>query len=244
MGEKNSKWDKCCKDDEEIDKNELNQNKYMNDDQRKLNKEIQEINREKQKENYLNIPFYFSSLYIQKVKLGLKSNYEFYNEHKSIIIKHGYSKKDCVHPSFYFFFDNINGIYVNFTYVYKDNNGIRYGEKKTYEDFVNKNDICIINLKLNNEKNLKSFFLECTKHGNWIGKSFDPFLHNCCDFSVFVMEMLELNLETGNINNDILVKSNQNYMQKRDLIPIKFLQYFDDCISKSYSTNCITHIKE
>ena len=106
MGEQNSKCNnyKCCKDDEEVDKNEINKSKIMNDDLRKLNKEIHEINREKQKENYLNIPFYFSSLYIQKVKLGLKSNDEFYNQYKSTIIKHGYSKKDCVHPSFYFFF--------------------------------------------------------------------------------------------------------------------------------------------
>ena len=190
----------------------------------------------------MNIPDYFKSLKVKKVYLGFKSSYEQYQKYKKEALKRRYEKKDFVHPSIYAFYDNDSGYYIDYqpynsdaknaNYIYKYNKGgLRYGDK-TFLDFVESSNLCIIRLKINekNEKTFYQFFTECCCDGkSWTTKSFDFECNNCCDFIIKALEILDASLETGNLEDDVSItdeKIKGKYESKENVIPNKILNFF------------------
>ena len=168
----------------------------------------------------------------------------FLKKNKKKITKRGYSKKDCVHPSIYVFYNEKNGFFIdyqpsktdakNVKYIYKgQESGIRYGEK-SYKEFVEYNNVCIIKLKAT-KKNLYDFLKECCSDGaSWTERNFNYEFNNCCHFIIKALEVLNENLETGNIEKDVIVIDSQINNQlmeenkkKEDIIPTKLLEYFN-----------------
>lgn len=198
----------------------------------------------KQEDSNLDIPIELKYLEIKNIFLGLISEYNFYNKNRKEIRKKGYSKKDFAHPSLYAFFDEKNGYFIdyqpsktkasNVKYIYKgQESGLRYG-KKTFKEFVEYNNICIISLKFHSHKNFYDFFKECCSNDkSWTEKNFSYENNNCCDFIIKALEILGANLKTGNIENDVLIFNEdlKNNLQeegktKEDIMPTKLLNYF------------------
>ena len=228
----------CNLDGRKTDLNMLkNQSDEKNEDAKKVIELIEETEPEIKDDSTFNIPVEFKHLTIKKIYVGLQSEYDFYNKNKKEIEKNNYSKKDCVHPSLYAFYEEKHGYYIdyqpsdsnakNVTYIYKnERNGLRYG-RKTFKQFIENNNICIIQLKLNKSQNFYDFFHECCEKGKWTKQSFNYYSNNCCDFIIIALEILDAGLKTGNIEKDvILTNGEQSEQSKERFIPKKLLNYF------------------
>ena len=208
----------------------------------------------KQEDSILDIPQELKHLTIKKIFLGLKSEYDFYRKNKKKIQKKGYQKKDFAHPSLYAYFDEDNGYYIdyqpseteakNVKYIYKGaKSGLRYG-KKSFKEFCENNNICVIKLKFHNQINLYDFFQECcSNNDSWTEKSFNYENKNCCDFIIKALEILGANLFSGDIEKDVIIfdqdlrnKLIEEHKMKEDIIPTKLLNYFkSDRIETDFS---------
>ena len=228
----------CTPDGGKTDLNELRkQSNEKNKDATKIIELIDEVDSEINDDSRINIPAELKHLNIKKIYVGLQSEYDFYEKNKKEIEKNKYSKKDCVHPSLYAFYEEKNGYYIdyqpsdskakNVTYIYKnERNGLRYGQK-TFKEFVENNNICIIELKLNKIQNFYDFFHECCEKGEWTKQSFNYYSNNCCDFITVALEILDAGLKTGDIEKDVLLTKGEEIQQsKENFIPKKLLNYF------------------
>ena len=229
----------CSRDKKKTDLNDLRKQSEndQNNDAKEIIELIEEEDTEIKDDSLINISSELKYLNIIKIFLGLQSEYNLYEKNKKEIEEKGYSKKDCVHPSLYAFYEKKNGYYIdyqpsdskanNVTYIYKNKkNGLRYG-KKTFKEFVKNNNICIIKLKLKKIQNFYDFFQECCKKGEWTKESFNYYSNNCCDFIIIALEILEAGLKTGDIEKDVLLTNRrENGQSKESFIPTKLLNYF------------------
>ena len=91
------------------DLNELRkQSNEKNNDAIKIMELIDEVDSEINDDSPINIPVELKHLHIKKYIYWFQSEYDFYEKNKKEIKKNNYSKKDCVHPSLYAFYDIIN----------------------------------------------------------------------------------------------------------------------------------------
>ncbi len=104
----------CIRDGGKTDLNELRkQSNEKNNDAIKLIGLIDEVDSEINDDLRINIPPELKHLNIKKIYIGLQSEYDFYEKNKKEIEKNKYSKKDCVHPSLYAFYEKNNGYYID-----------------------------------------------------------------------------------------------------------------------------------
>jgi len=215
------------------DINGIKDNKDNNKDFKALNNLISKNENNKDK-SQLNIQDTFQFLIIEKIYLGFNSAYEIYNKYKTEFEKNVLEKKDSSHPSLLFEFSEDCCFYVDYLpdkgnsknaqFVYKEKYGLRYCQKN-YEDFIHHNDTCIILLKSDIKMNFKDFFLNICKNKKWDKESHDYLKHNCNDFIIESLQLLQAKRLNNNIESDFLFSCKINQSKKdaiKNKIPYSF----------------------
>lgn len=210
---------------------EIKNNEKENNDFKTLN---QLMNKFISKNNL--IPSEFKFLTIKILYLGLNSAEDIYNKYTKEFEKRGLKKKDSVHASFLFNFSDDCNYFIDYfpnkcdstySHLFKDEDkGIRY-KNMSFEDFIHKNDICIIKLKSNKSMTFYQFLENIFNSNKWKYENYDLETNNCCHFGQNSLSVLDANIEDK--LNDILFtqiikKSKEASIE--ELIPEIFLTIF------------------
>lgn len=213
--------------------------KNENEDFNKIHKIIKAQSLKKN-ENLI-IPEVFHFLKIDSFYLGLNYAKNIYNYYSEEFQKLGLTKNDSVHASFLFNFSDECNYFVDYLpdkcdseykHIYKDEDkGVRY-KISSIKEFVEKNDICIINLKAHKSMSFYDFFEKICSNEKWIYKNYNLETNNCCHFCLNALKELDAELYTKDKLNDILftklVKEENKNSEIVNVIPKLFLNYFND----------------
>ena len=218
-----------------VDIEEINKYKNENKDFESICNLINIGNRDKNIDLIISNSFKF--LKIESFYLGLNSAEEIYNFYSKEFQIRGLSKEDSVHASLLFVFSDDCNYFVDYfpdrcsseyNHVFKDEKkGLRY-KVSNIKEFIEKNNICIINFKAQNIITFYELLNIIHSSGKWTFKNYDLEKNNCCHFCLYVLNILKAKLATDNIMNDIIftkLVENKNEETINKLIPKIFLNY-------------------
>lgn len=217
--------------------NKNNINLKRNEDFERINDLI--IANESKLNNNLIIPKFFHFLKIKSFYLGFNSVENIYNRYCKEFQERGFNKKDSVHASLLFIFSDDCNYFIDFfpkecdseyTHIYKnENKGVRY-KKSNIKEFVQKNNICIIDFKSKKEMTFYELLDEMCSSEEWRADNYDLEKKNCCHFALRALELLDSSLSTNDKLNDVLftkIFDDNNKKQEIDkIIPKIFSIYF------------------
>ena len=210
---------------------------------RKENVDFEKINNlilanESKINDNLIIPKVFHFLKIKSFYLGFNSIEKIYNQYYKQFQERGFNKKDSVHASLLFIFSDDCNYFVDFfpeecdseyTHIYKnEKKGIRY-KKSNVKEFVEKNNICIIDFKSKKEMTFYEFLDEMCSSEEWKASNYDLENKNCCHFTLKALELLDSSLSTNDKLNDVLftkIFDDNNKNQEIDKIFYLIFNYF------------------